>query len=85
MAAGATLSLEDFLKLPEYEEDGTRYELDEGCLIALPPPGKQHGILMLRIGAYLEQVLDPPRFAVMCESFTTCLGISVNTERFFSR
>ncbi|MBV9406166.1 MAG: Uma2 family endonuclease, partial [Acidobacteriaceae bacterium] len=43
MAARTILSLEEFLKLPEHEEDGTHYELDEGQLIVLPPPRTQHG------------------------------------------
>jgi hypothetical protein len=38
MAAKTTLSLEEFLKLPEAGDDGTHYELDEGeRLITLTP------------------------------------------------
>ena len=31
MAAKTTISLEEFLKLPEAGDDGTHYELDEGA------------------------------------------------------
>jgi Putative restriction endonuclease len=39
MVAKTTISLDEFLKLPDFEEDGTHYELDEGKLITLSPSG----------------------------------------------
>lgn len=66
MATRTIMSLAEFLKLPGYELDGTHYELDEGHLIALSPSGGRHGFLMLRIGAYLDRVVDPKRFTVVC-------------------
>ncbi|MGA8027479.1 MAG: Uma2 family endonuclease [Bryobacteraceae bacterium] len=66
MVARTTLSLEDFLRLPEREPDGTHYELDEGHLIALSPTGGRHAFLMARITTYLDRVLDPNKFTVLC-------------------
>lgn len=65
MAAKTTFSLEEFLKLPEHEEDGTHYELDEGELIRLSPAGKNHSIVNARVAAYLDGLLDPGRFTVL--------------------
>ena len=66
MAARTILSLEEFLKLPEHEEDGTHYELDEGQLIVLPPPRRPHAFLMSTITTYLNLALDRKRFMVFC-------------------
>jgi Uma2 family endonuclease len=65
MAAKTALSLEQFLCLPDFEEDGTHYELDEGELIKLSPTGTPHGVLVIRIGAYLQSILDPKHFTVV--------------------
>jgi Uma2 family endonuclease len=66
MATRTTMSLAEFLKLPEHELDGTHYELDEGQLITLSPSGGRHGFLMVRIAAYLDAVVDPEKFTVVC-------------------
>ncbi|HTU46811.1 MAG TPA: Uma2 family endonuclease [Bryobacteraceae bacterium] len=66
MATRTIMSLAEFLKLPGYELDGTHYELDEGHLIALSPNARLHGVLMARIAAYLDRVVDPKRFTVVC-------------------
>lgn len=60
------MSLAEFLKLPEYEIDGTHYELDEGELISLSPSGGPHAFLMTRIAVYLDQVSDRGKFTVVC-------------------
>ncbi|MGA7410869.1 MAG: Uma2 family endonuclease [Bryobacteraceae bacterium] len=65
MAAKTTISLEEFLKLPEAEDDGTHYELDEGELITLSPGGAVNSILAANITVYLCQILDGARYAVL--------------------
>ena len=66
MATRTTISLAEFLELPDHELDGTHYELDEGQLIALSPDNRQHGFLMTRIAVYLDRIVDPKRFTVVC-------------------
>jgi Uma2 family endonuclease len=63
MATRTTLTLDEFLELPE-REDGTNYELSHGELITLPPPGYRHGALVMRIGAALLHSLDPKEYSV---------------------
>jgi len=65
MAAKTTISLEEFLKLPESEADGTHYELDEGELITLSPGGAVNSILAANITAYLCQILDREKYIVL--------------------
>ncbi len=65
MAAKTTVSLEEFLKLPEAEDDGTHYELDEGELITLSAGGTVNSILASNITAYLCQILDRSKYAVL--------------------
>lgn len=65
MAAKTTISLEEFLKLPEAEDDGTHYELDEGELITLSPGGTNHSILIASITMYLGQILDRAKYVVL--------------------
>jgi Uma2 family endonuclease len=65
MAAKTTISLEEFLKLPEAEDDGTHYELDEGELITLSPGGTNHSILIASITMYLGQILDRSKYVVL--------------------
>jgi Uma2 family endonuclease len=64
MATRTTLTLDQFRELPE-REDGTNYELSQGELITLPPPGYRHGALMARIGALLLNSLDPKEYVVV--------------------
>jgi Uma2 family endonuclease len=63
MATRTTLTLDQFIQLPE-REDGTNYELSHGELITLPPPGYRHGALVMRIGALLLSRLDRKDYAV---------------------
>jgi len=65
MAAKTTISLEEFLKLPEAVDDGTHYELDEGELITLSTGGAVNSKLAAIITVYLSQILDPLRFDVL--------------------
>jgi Uma2 family endonuclease len=64
MATRTTLTLDQFRELPE-REDGTNYELSQGELITLPPPGYRHGALMARIGALSLNSLDPEEYVVV--------------------
>lgn len=49
------LTAEDLLRLPE---DGTRYELVRGRLIAMPPAGNSHGRRTMRLGWRLAQHVE---------------------------
>ncbi len=64
MATQTVLTLEQFCALPEYEPDGTHYELSEGKLVQLPPPGYRHGAIIMRIGALLLAQLDRRAYVV---------------------
>ncbi|MBV8069235.1 MAG: Uma2 family endonuclease [Acidobacteriaceae bacterium] len=64
MAARTTLSLDQFLALPEREEDGTTYELSDGELIRLSPPGYRHALIITNIATLLRTRLDRARFVV---------------------
>lgn len=46
------LTLDDIVALAAVN-DTCRYELDDGTLIIMPPPDKEHGTLVIRIGAWL--------------------------------
>jgi Uma2 family endonuclease len=65
MAAKTTISLEEFLKLPETEEDGTHYELDEGELITLSAGGAVNSILTANIAIYLGQIIDRSKYTLL--------------------
>jgi len=65
MATQTALTLDQFLALPE-TEDGTHYELSEGELITLPPPGYRHGIIEANIAAILRARLDRKKYIVVC-------------------
>ena len=56
MAVKALLTLEEFARLPD--DDGFKYELDEGELITMSPPNVRHGWLQLRIAHILQAYLD---------------------------
>ncbi len=64
MATKTILTINQFLALPEREEDGTHYELSEGELIKLPPPGYKHAALIINIGALLKSVLPREEYIV---------------------
>lgn len=63
MATRTTLTLDQFIALPE-PEDWTQYELSQGELITLPPPGYRHGVLMAKIATLLTNTLPPEDYVV---------------------
>jgi Uma2 family endonuclease len=63
MATQTALTLDQFLALPE-PEDGTHYELSEGELITLPPPGYCHGVIIMNIGRILGATLDRKQYII---------------------
>lgn len=66
MATSATtVTLEEFLALPEQEEDGTHYELDEGELVRLSPTGKPHGRRIGILHRYLINYLSDDRWDIL--------------------
>jgi Uma2 family endonuclease len=71
MAARTTLTLKQFLALPD-REDGTNYELSHGELITLPPPGYRHGAIVMRIGALLLHSLDPQEYLSVEQIQVSC-------------
>jgi Uma2 family endonuclease len=79
MAAKATISLDEFLKLPPETTHGVHYELDEGGLIRLPPAGKTHAAIVLRAGSYLDQILPADRFTVLVGEAGIILDSSSST------
>jgi Uma2 family endonuclease len=63
MATQTALTLDQFLALPE-TEDGTHYELSEGELITLPPPGFRHGVILMNVGGILRASLDRKKYII---------------------
>jgi Uma2 family endonuclease len=64
VATQTTLTLDQFLSLPEREPDGTHYELSEGELITLSPAGYRHGVIVMNIGRILGNALDRKRYII---------------------
>jgi Uma2 family endonuclease len=64
MATQTAFTLDQFLELPEREDDGTQYELSEGELIVLPSPGYRHGIILMNAGRILGVALDRKRYLI---------------------
>jgi Uma2 family endonuclease len=64
MATRTTLTLDQFLALPE-PEDWTQYELSRGELITLPPPGYKHGAVVARITRLLGNTLPEEEYIVV--------------------
>jgi Uma2 family endonuclease len=64
MATRTTLTLDQFLALPE-REDGTNYELSHGQLITLPPAGYKHGAIIARITRLLGNTLPEEEYIVV--------------------
>lgn len=64
MATQTTLTLDQFLSLPEREPDGTHYELSKGELITLSPAGYRHGVIVMNIGRILGAALDRKRHII---------------------
>ncbi len=63
VATRTSLTLEQFLALPE-REDGTHYELSNGELVTLPPPGYRHGALVMQVGVILKSALQKEEYIV---------------------
>ena len=59
VTATASLTLEEFSKLPRGQE---RHELNEGKLIAMPPPKFLHNRIARRLFKILEAYLEKSRF-----------------------
>jgi len=51
MVTTRLMTAEELARLPE---DGYRYELIEGELIRMPPPGRPHGVRLLEVGLYFR-------------------------------
>jgi len=64
MATQTALTLDQFLALPE-DEDGTHYELSEGELVTLPPPGYRHGAILANIVHILRIALNHKQYIVV--------------------
>jgi Uma2 family endonuclease len=64
MATRTTITLDQFRELPE-REDGTNYELSQGELITLPPPGYKHGAIIARITRLLGNQLPEEEYIVV--------------------
>ncbi len=60
-----TLTLEEFLQLPEQDENGNHFELDEGELITLSPVGRSHGRRVVKISSYLDRLLEGTEWEVV--------------------
>ncbi len=60
-----TLTLDEFLALPEQDDEGHHFELDEGELITLSPTGAIHARRVSAISAYLYQHVDRKVFDVL--------------------
>ena len=52
-AVRTLLTAEEFLQMPD-PGDGRRYELLDGALVELTPPGGEHGWIMVNFGYYLK-------------------------------
>ncbi len=65
MAAKTLLTLEQFLALPERAEDGSVYELSEGELIKVPPPGWRHAAVLVNVAALLKNTLSREEYVVL--------------------
>jgi Uma2 family endonuclease len=63
MATRTTLTLDQFLALPE-PEDWTQYELSRGELITFAPPGYRHGVLVAQIATLLTNALSRKEYIV---------------------
>ena len=60
-----TLTLDEFLALPEQDADGNHFELDEGELVTSSPTGATHARRVTVISSYLYQLLDKTVFDVL--------------------
>lgn len=65
MAISTAVSLDEFRRMPEFQPDGTSYELDEGELVRVSPGGSKHSVVVQRISHYLEALIDPEAFTIV--------------------
>lgn len=65
VTTATTFTLEEFLALPEQEEDGTHYELDEGELVRLSATGKRHSRRIDKIYRYLAKYLPEEQWDIL--------------------
>ncbi|HEY3936869.1 MAG TPA: Uma2 family endonuclease [Bryobacteraceae bacterium] len=65
MATQTTLTLDQFLALPEREEDGIYYELSAGELITWALSGYRHSAIVINIGALLRVTIDRKEYIVV--------------------
>jgi Uma2 family endonuclease len=56
------ISANELLNLPD---DGFCYELVEGELIRMSPPGSQHGVITMNIGVLLAQHVKAERLGIV--------------------
>lgn len=59
------MTLDEFLALPEQDENGNHFELDEGELITLSPTGAPHARRVTKISSYLDRLLDSATYEVL--------------------
>ena len=50
--------IDDLWRLVQDANDDTRYELIEGEIIEMPPPGEEHGYLTIWLGMFLAQFVS---------------------------
>ena len=60
-----TLTLDEFLALPEHDEDGNLFELSEGKLLKVSPTGYPHARRIIEIGMVLGEKLDRKKYDVI--------------------
>jgi Uma2 family endonuclease len=90
MAEQTTLTLDQFLAIPE-REDGTHYELSVGELRTLAPCGYRHSAIVTNIATLLKTTIDRKQYIVVSgdagfildanEDLTTVRGADVAVNR----
>lgn len=60
-----TMNLAEFLALPEQDEHGNHFELDEGDLVILSPTGYPYGRRVVKISSYLDHRVDSTKLEVV--------------------
>jgi len=69
-----TITADELFRMPD---DGFKYELIAGALIKMSPPGSEHGIVGLRLGAALLRHVDHKRLGVV---FGTDTGFKLASD-----
>jgi len=64
-AERTTLTLDEFLALPEHDENGSLFELSEGKLLKVSPTGYPHARRIIEIGLVLREKLDRRKYDVV--------------------